>query len=82
MIKSTQCLPKIGNSHHFKIEKKEKNYLELPKSKWTDSATTTEESPSMGAKTIGRNNVGEQDIYTISKFCPTEHLLITNIPIQ
>lgn len=31
----------------------------------------------MDAKTTGRKVVGEQDIHTDSKYCPTDYLLIT-----
>ena len=59
MTKFTQHLLKIGNSHHFKL-KEEKNPLDLPKSKWADFKTSTEQSSSVDAITIGGNNVGKQ----------------------
>lgn len=62
-------------------ERKNNNF-KLLKNKWADFTTITKESSSMHVKTIGRNNIRKQDIYTVSKFHSTEHLLITNIPSQ
>lgn len=48
IIKSTPCLPEIRKSHHFDGERK--NDLELPKNKWADFKTITEESSPKHAK--------------------------------